>query len=194
MNIKSDERVFVAGMTGSGKSFLSQTLLMKTRSLIVVDSKNSMNNWNLQEITVENVEKFQRGEPMRLRVVDNDDAYTLMEIAYKRGNCTVYFDETTAVIPNPRKYPKIITDIWTRGRSINVRGWAVTQRPVDIPKILLTEANHVFLFRLNSIDDRRRMASQMGEQVLELPDTKYGFWYYNTENNRTVYKTRLSVG
>lgn len=194
MNIKPDERVFVAGMTGSGKSTFSQIMLQKTRSLIAVDSKASMDKWGLEDITVANVQAFEKGEAMRLRVIENEDAYQLLEIAYARGNCTVYIDEVTALIPSSRKYPKIITDIWTRGRSRNVRGWAVTQRPVDVPRILLSEANHIIMFRLNLLDDRKRMAGQMGDVVLKNIPDKYGFFYYNVENNRTVYKSHLSVG
>jgi hypothetical protein len=74
--------------------------------------------------------------------------------------------------------------ILTRGRSKHIRSINCTQRPFSVPLGILTEAEHYCVFRLTMQDDRKRMASIIGPEVLAEPPDRYSFWYYNVYDDR----------
>ncbi len=72
-------------------------------------------------------------------------------------------------------------------------GWGVTQRPVSIPKIFMSEAEHIVTFRLTLEQDRKTVAGFAGKEVLTPPIDKYGFWLYNVESGKPVYRSGLKA-
>jgi len=195
--IKQNDRVFLAGKTGSGKSTLARYLLMNVKRLIVIDSKNGIDNdeWFLTDYKKADLRKIRSDdEAYRIRLVDNDtDIIEVCNVAYTTGNNNIYIDEITALIPQQSKAPSIFLDIWTRGRSRNMGAWSGTQRPVYIPRFFLTETENFFCFRLGSLDDRKRLAEYMGKQVLTPTVDKFGFYYYNGEMDSVKYFKQLNI-
>lgn len=186
IQITGDSRVMIAGKTGSGKSTIAGILSVDIPRFICIDSKDGLRNeWGLSEYDKDTLKLLREGKPVRIRVVHDNDALTLCEEAYKAGNVVIYIDEVTALIPT-RTVPQIIVDIWTRGRSRNVGGWASTQRPSGIPLIFISEAENFFIFRLSLEDDRKRFSGVVGKEVEAPIVDKYGFWYYNTLMDKPV--------
>jgi len=196
-NIKSSERVFICGKTGSGKTTLAKYLLFPAKHLIVIDGKDSQDlreEWNLTDYRKGDLDKIKTGKDFRIRLVNNmEDIITVLNVAYEYGYCLIYIDEVTATIPPQTKPAPIFNDIWTRGRSRKIGGWSNTQRPTQIPLFFLSEAEHDFVFRMNLENDRKRMADIIGKKVLEPPKDKYGFFYYNLNDDKLSYYKRLAV-
>lgn len=192
--IYSDQRVFIAGKTGSGKTLLAMSLLYTARRLLVIDSKDGLQDWNLEDL--KNIKQIDSRKDYRLRVVDDEKAIEALERLYDVGNGVVYIDELTALVPTSKEPPRSFTNIWSRGRSRNIGAWASTQRPKSIPLLTISEAEHFFIFRLQLEADRQRVAEVVGEFALKPVRDKHGFYYYNVDNDDIRYynKLRLKVG
>lgn len=198
LNMKSSDRVFICGKTGSGKSTLTEYLLSTAEHLIVIDGKDSddiRDNWNVVAYNREkHLQAIKEHKPMRIRLVNNmEEIIEVLNVAYTYGNITLYIDEITATIPPRTKPPAIFTDIWTRGRSRNIGAWSGTQRPSQIPLEFISESEHLFIFKLTLENDRKRMAGMAGKKVLSPPLDQHGFYYYNVNDGKLYYFNRLAI-
>jgi DNA helicase HerA-like ATPase len=190
--ILSSEHVFIAGGTGSGKTYLCEQYLNGFDNVIVLDTKGFF-NWDssidLIPVfeTLSELMEFKEGKAIyRPRFEElNQEYYNLfLEWIYRRRNTVVVIDELMEVAPSPSTYPPYLKGILTRGRQLNVGCWCLTQRPKDIPIIAMSEATHFFIFRLNFPDDRERIAKIIGyDEVLEPAGdfSQYRFWYFNAK-------------
>lgn len=177
-SISPNDRVFVCGKTGSGKTTLVKYLLATAKRLIVIDGKDGIRSkWNLEDYkaTRENKNLLINHDEYRFRLVnDMSDIIEVLNIVYDNGNedapsTIIYIDEVTATIEPKSKTPQIFTDIWTRGRSRKIGAWSNTQRPTNVPLIFLSESEHIFEFTLNLEDDRKRVSQIIGKQALIKP-------------------------
>ena len=196
--ITGSQRVFIAGKTGSGKSTLAKYLLANAKHLIVINGKDSQSlkeEWYLEDYKKSDLNLLRtHDKDFRIQLTNNmDDIVSVLSVAYEFGSCVIYIDEVTATIPPSTKPPQIFTDIWVRGRDRKIGGWANTQRPSGIPLIFLSEAEHLFMFRLNLENDRKRCAEVMGKGVLTPVKDIHGFYYYNDMSGNLSYYPRLDI-
>ena len=85
---------------------------------------------------------------------------------------------------------RILKNVYTRGREFGIGMWASAQRPSLIPLFAISESNHLFIFRLNMEEDRRRLASFAGDRVMNPIRDPHGFYHYVvTDDQATYYKT-----
>jgi len=194
MDIRSDEHIFIAGRTGSGKTTLAKEILKPVRRLIVCDSKGTLRGWNAGEwADKESRKKFEQGDAIRLRAAPpiGDDSPefwdAIFESAYYAGDCRIYIDELYGVVPTVTQAPPFLKVIYTRGREFNVSMCALTQRPSWVPLFCMSESSHYFCFKLNMPEDRARMAAFMGEEVREPIKDKHGFFYYGGDLDAPIY-------
>lgn len=81
--------------------------------------------------------------------------------------------------------------MYSRGRTMKAGIWGATQRPVDVPRLAYSSANHLFLAYMPDEADRRRFGeigggvdSKMIEQIcLELPQY---WWLYVRRKDRSL--------
>ena len=189
IEIGQDQHVFIAGMTGSGKSYLAENyLLYPKKHVIALDIKEDM-TWSADE-TIESIsELYQIDFPEKpIKVIYKPNIYELndetydefFKFCYDLKNCTVFVDEVTAVCPSPFKIPFHYMSILSRGRSRKTNIFSLSQRPKHIPVNILSESTHYFIFRLNTLMDRKRLYEFTGEKnFLENPKEKFHFYYYN---------------
>lgn len=168
------DRVFLAGQTGSGKTTLAQQLLLLRRYVVVLDVKGTL-NWsgyfrvtkfsellNLDPVESPRVIYAPRYEELS----DSEQVNDFFRWVYDRHNCTVYVDELAGVTSGD-SYPYYYGACLMRGRELGVEVWSGSQRPTRIPQIAMSEAEHVYCFKLKMTQDRQRM-----ESLAEIPQEK----------------------
>lgn len=197
--LRSDQRVFFVGKTGSGKSFLARWLLRRFKRLIVIDPKisPSIDRWRLDPFDKDGIKALRDGEPARLRVFNppSIDAQgfpvwdAIFELAWDVADVCVYIDEMGSVAKNGlMTYP--LRRIYTQGREHGVGVWAATQRPSHVPLEMFGEAEWGFMFMLKMEQDRKRIAGATGyDRLLEPIRDVHGFYvYYETWQEPTYYE------
>lgn len=202
--IPIDEHVFIAGMNGTGKSFLAENYLRTYHSVIKLDTKNETEErirkgesaWsglieNEDFCVVRNFEELEESNFLKMIYVPDFDDQNLenldlfFEWAFRRENTIVWVDELMSV-GTAATFPKNLKRIYTQGRSKNVAIWACTQRPSGIPQIAIANSRNFFVFDLMLIDDRKKIANLTGiPEFLKLP-CGYNFWYYHVGDKKAV--------
>ncbi len=199
IKLASNERVLIAGKTGSGKTYLAKYITRPIKRLIVLDGKGTLKDWGLEPWDSTTMRVLLRGEPIRARAIppigtDVLDYWEEVIVScYRAGNVLVYIDELYAVAPPNVKPSNALWALYTRGRELGVGVWASTQRPVWIPLFALSEAEHFFVFRLQLQEDRQRMAAFMGEEVNRTIIDKHGFFYAASDADHPIYVSQLEV-
>jgi len=211
ISIPQNERVLIAGMTGSGKTYFAERLLEPAKRLIVFDNKNNLKKrLNLVSPTKKNLMKFLRGADMRLHIpspVLSDDGgeeyYNYWwRLVYEAANCTVYIDELLTMIKNAQTYSPFMkaTYVTSRepviknGRVVkgNVGVIASTQRPANIPTFTMTESGEFFVFTLQNPDDRDKLAQYTRPELEEIVPDEHGFYHYSKTTRAVTYHEKLA--
>lgn len=197
--IKPSEHTFIAGRTGSGKTYLARKYLARYENVVALDTKGTL-DWpevaddektiitNLSGLGAARTRKIiYRPEWQELELEFYNEFFRW---CYMRGQTIVWVDEAMSVCPNPHRMPDYYKAILTRGRELDVSIWSLTQRPAGIPQVIMSESTHFFIFDLNMPQDRYKLAEVTGaEELQDKPSTEYGnysFWYYNTDRDRAV--------
>lgn len=197
--IKSNDRVFFAGKTGAGKTYLAKHLTRTINRLVILDGKGTLKDWDTLSFS-DGRRALRIGEPVRIRALpdmrDNAVEYwdNVLTECYDAGNVTIYIDELYSIVPPGQNATPALWGCYTRGREYGVGVWAATQRPVWIPLVALSESEHYFLFRLTLDEDRKRMAAFMGGEVIRPITDNHGFFYNRVEWDSPIYYKRLKSG
>jgi hypothetical protein len=185
------QRGLLVGQTGCGKTTLGKWMLRNYSYCLALDPKISLGTsdaepeghlpgFELARSPEELAELAGSYDRLQYRPDPEYQQFEEWERVYRwvfdRKNTFVYTDETNLVCKGP--YP---TDgmraCVTSGRERGIGMLHATQRPANIPGILLSESEHFYVFRLEKLDDRRRMAEMMPEDVVREPAKGHGFWY-----------------
>lgn len=181
-----NEHVFVAGRTGSGKTYLAKKFLSLYPNVVVLDTKGTL-NWDEvlpeEKTIVTSLAKISEAKTNKIIYKPRWQEMTFevynrfFKWIYERKNTIVWIDEVMAICPNPFKIPDYYKAILTRGRELNIAAWSLTQRPSGIPQVVISEAVHLFIFDLNLEQDRAKLVEITGyNEFLQRPG-KYHFWY-----------------
>lgn len=182
-----DEHAAILGCTGSGKTVLASCVLSKApfhkMPYICIDYKNDellASIPRLKEIGLHETLPSSPGlyvvRPMPSEV---EEVETWLWKIWERGRTGLYIDEAY-LLPNK----EAIKNILAQGRSLRIPVIAASQRPVDVPRSLFTEASHIAVFRLNDDRDKKTvreftpkgMLTGPGGEEKRLPDF-HSFWY-----------------
>lgn len=195
VDIREGERAIIIGATGSGKTVMARALLREVPRLVVLDPKGTLGKWGLEEWNEETQERLYERERVRVRVAleggrDFEKFWeSVLQEVYEATDLVVYVDEASGIIDSTKPGPWL-NSVWTRGREFNETGIAATQRPRNIPRIFLTEAEHYFVFTLRHPEDRKYVAGFAPELEEKVPH-KHGFWYYNVNADKPIYVPSL---
>lgn len=83
----------------------------------------------------------------------SDQCQSIINAAYIRGHVIIAIDEYVSVIQSSRNPGKPLLDVFQRGGGRNVGLIGLTQEPVYVPRQLLSQATHIFLFTLTHTYD-----------------------------------------
>ncbi len=175
--IRPNDRIFVTGMTGSGKSILAHMLYRQVPvylpqgdddpnprfTRICIDVTDSIIDDSLTFYDPM-VIPWQESDSLRF-VPDIDTMESDLDLLYQQimimGSCWVWNDEVNEVSSAHKTIPGLRKAL-LQGRKFLVGQCLVTPRPVDISKSILTQSEHHFIFNLIDEGDRRRIASNVG--------------------------------
>lgn len=192
------DRAIAFGHTGSGKTLFTCWALLRLplSPTIIYDTKNEDKFLSLPKAKVVGSLKeidttLEDGETdyivFRPPARELSDPAALDEyLMYHYENfprVTCYVDELVSFHRNGRAGPGLVA-ILTRGRSEGITFFGASQRPAWISLYLLTEAQHLYVFRLNHEKDKKRI-SEVIPHFDEMPEPhEYAFWYYNLKARR----------
>lgn len=177
------ERILIVGRTQSGKSTLVARLVAGYSSLVIIDHKRQFSL--PRAVVVEGPAAFRQTWPQRARRViyrpdpnaprSADVAEVLTRIlAY--GRTAIVVDEAMNLCNAAWILPAYRRAI-TEGAAAIVPVYSVTQRPIGVHNVLLTEAEHVFAFDLAGSGDRAKLAAFFGDELEARPLERYAFAY-----------------
>jgi hypothetical protein len=198
--LRSNERIFLCGKTGSGKTYGAKYMLRPFPRLIVLDVKDQLQDWGLVPYDKEARRLLKAGYGIQARVVvpvGKDPAETWDKVfldVLEAGNCHIYIDEMYGVVPPGSKVSPLLWAIYTRGRSMGIGASSASQRPTWVPLFALSESEHFFVFRLSLADDRKRMSAFMGPEVLATIKDPHGVYYSYAAWDAPLYMPRLPLG
>jgi hypothetical protein len=166
-----DRAVFV-GQTGSGKTTLAHLVLEQRPYVVAYDPKGYLNwpGWKrftslhaLASVLGHDPDRHPHAiyRPSYAELSDERTVNAFFEWVYKREHTTVYVDELSA-ISSGDVYPWYFGANLTRGRERGISVFCATQRPARIPQIVLSESEHVYIYRLKLPRDRQRVAEMCG--------------------------------
>lgn len=179
-----DKRVAIVGSTGSGKTFVACWLLAHCdwhrRPCYVLDFKGDTLIGEIGMTDI-NVNLPPPTKPGLYRVplipeVTNEALTQFLWKVWRNENAIVYTDEGFMI---PNRDPAFLA-LLTQGRSKNIQMITLIQRPVWCSKFVFSEANHFYIMRLQTEDDRKYVSGYLdGTPIGGLP--RFNSYWYNAD-------------
>jgi hypothetical protein len=176
-------RTLIVGRTQSGKTTLAQLLVAGYSSLVVIDHKRRFELG--RAVTVEGPAAFRQTWPQRARRViywpdhranRSADVELVIDRILAYGRTAVVVDEAMELCNAAWILPAYKRAV-TQGAALYVPVYSVTQRPIGVHNVLLTEAEHLFAFDLAGEGDRAKLAAFFGAELVERPALPFAFTY-----------------
>lgn len=189
ISIKSNNRILVVGSTGSGKTVFVKGILLPQFDRIIfhdhkLESNDLLNSGFVLANTPDQMLNLMVGSQYKILyqpLGNNQEGYLeefnrICELCYKNGNCTLCVDEA-GYYSDASNIQEYQAEIMQRGRSRGTGIINVAQRPVNIHNLLISEAEHVFMFSLNLEKDIEKLKAvvpkDMHAQMYELKEFEY---------------------
>lgn len=198
VNIRSSDRVFFAGMTGSGKTTLANRLLLSFPRFTILDPKRRYTAGELPGVPI-----VQEYNPQLARQIvkppyqrrEFDMWGDIIEMICITGNQVMYVDELN-LITRPRPILWELGKAIRTGREYGLGVWSGSQRPKEVPSEVFTEAEHIFIFRLNFIMDRLKIRAFTGDAMFAAQRALRGhsFIYYNQRTGKAYHLPPIASG
>lgn len=199
--IGRNDRVFIVGTTGSGKTSLSKAMLYGKPNVVVLDPKRTFTLPDAWAHSIYSDMGALSEHPDTTTAIYRPEIAEMekgceefFEWIFERGNTLVYIDEVMRVT-NAHRIGRGYATILQLGRERGISCWSATQRPANIPLVIMTESEHYFVFRLRNEDDRKRLYSYTGaDEFLKIPRDEHGFYYYNDRTGKIIYYKDADLG
>lgn len=185
IEFKRNQRMFICGKTGSGKTELAKRTFGECPNGIVYDIQHENKLEELGTI----IHEKEKLDYTQAKIVyqPEDDSKSFFdsfceELFYSQTNIVLYVEEVedlapnNAITPNFRKYIR-------RGRKLGLGCIMVSQLPSKVDKLCISQADHVIVFRMfepNHIEYIAECAGLSRRQVKPIYHMEdYQFFYYS---------------
>lgn len=189
------------GKTGSGKTSLAERLC-NFRTFVVVFDWKGLIRWRgyqryteFRRIIEAHPTKYPKliYAPNADEIDDPDLTDSFFKWVYHRGNCVLYVDEAFSVT-NGRYLPRGYNACLTRGRERNISVYSSSQRPKDIPTVLMSEAEHWYSFYLKTPADVKKVGEITGASDEQIESLQQYQFLYATDYTGVRGPFRLNLG
>lgn len=186
LNYKVGEHLFCVGMTGSGKSYLVNSLIKKNlKSYIIFDVKGEdFNNLGAHQVrSIKELIQALKSNKNKIlyhnEFLSKEELNTALEIIYMScSNITVIIDEAHLFI-NKHYIIEFLKQFLKVGRSKHKGAWVISQRGQEMHNDVLTQSTHK-LCGFVSYEDETYMSNK-----LQL--TKYNYSFQNLKQHEFFY-------
>jgi len=195
------ERLLSVGQTGSGKTTLLRNLAQAIPYRIILDTKQDPEDkWLGHRVyTLASLAKVWNKGPIvyqptpEYMTIDALDAFFRFIYETTQDVLTVVDEANMRGILNSQVYSYYADLLLRQGRGRRQPLWNASQRPMWLKNEAISEAEHIFTFRLSLKGDRQKMAGICGDTVLDPPTSpeggvlRHSAWYTYDGETRFMY-------
>jgi DNA helicase HerA-like ATPase len=172
IELSSTDRILVLGDSGSGKTFLATKISKSFKRVLVVSSDPT------------EFKEF----PNRITTINPEATRKALSETYSKGNLLAVVDDTDNFFTRFENDERVRAFlILSRHRNT---GWIIiARRPTDLPPLVFTQANKIFIFQT---DHPRELALYdsyispgVGETIKALDRQAHNFFFYNRDTRET---------
>ena len=194
LNIKSNDRIFLAGMTGSGKTVLAKQMMDSCPRGIIYDIAWESALMSDGYEIVHDYKKIDFIKSQKWIVQPNNDKPAAFNkfcewCFYECENLMLYVEEISDLV-GKQSSPEFFGTILRRGRKQGIGCMMVTQMPVQVHKLCISQAQHVIVFKMfearhiDYICECAGLGTKQGDMIRNLQD--YEFFYYNLKEAQVM--------
>lgn len=189
------QRSFICGMTGSGKT-LAAGWQLSLRSYdkmpwTIVDFKHDALIGAIEHVKEVRLDKMPPAKPGLYVVRPRPDQHTELQAwlwrVWHQGRHGLWIDEGYMVGGQGRK-SDAYDAILTQGRSKRIPVITLSQRPVWLPRFVISESDFYQVFHLNAKRDRETVREFVPDIVEQELPRHWSHWYDVAERFHTVLK------
>ena len=167
--------IVIVGSKGSGKSYLANQIMKSLNGITCMVYDFNFQFSSSRAIVIHKLDDMfdlydQAGKGHYIFQPFDNSVETFKKFCsgiFQRGNICAFFDEAHAFTSKQGRL-KEFDQIIMSGRPRVISAITISTRPASLGNIVLTNAKHVFAFRLNLESDARYLESWMGSAVWQL--------------------------
>jgi hypothetical protein len=187
----TSQRVFIAGMTGTGKTIHANWILSRApwhiQPYTIIDYKNDPffpKIEGLREIDFRTVPKKPGLYIMHPLQHQHEEMDRWFWKLWEKGRQGVYIDEGY-LLPSWRSFHGFRT-LLTQGRALEIPLITLTQRPVELDRFIISESDFYGMFHFNDEEDRKKVGRFMPVNVDRRLPEYHSYWYDVGQNFAAV--------
>jgi hypothetical protein len=176
-----DERAVILGRTGSGKTQLGAYILARApfdkQPYVIVDFKrdkllNSIDR--IREMGMNEIPTKPGVYIIHPLPGQDEDLEKWLWDVWSQENIGLFFDEGT-LVPDKAAFSAVLR----QGRSKNIPVITLSQRPVDLPRSVYTESEHIAVMSLQDERDKKTVSYFTPDGMLDKRLKKFHSYWYN---------------